>query len=50
METKEDPLSDIDFISDQFRLDDKDLSDQMYLFNFQSLIEYQLNNETLTKS
>ena len=32
--TKEDPLPNIEFISDQFRFDDKDLQDETYLLKF----------------
>ena len=47
--TKEDPLPNIEFISDQFGFDDKDLPDEMYPLKFQTLSEYQEKDEKRMK-
>ena len=49
LETKEDPLPNIEIVSDQFGFDDKDLPDKIYLLNFQTLGEYQEKDEKLMK-
>ena len=47
--TKEEPLPNIEFISDQFGFDDKDLPDEMYPLKFQTLHDYQEKDQKLMK-